>query len=83
MSNTSIVAFKSTGKHLLIMDEVDGMSSGDKGGIAELIGIIKNTKIPIICICNDRQNAKIRNLASNCLDIKFFRPPEEFLIKRL
>lgn len=36
------------------MDEVDGMSSSDKGGIRSLIEIIKKTKIPIICICNDR-----------------------------
>ena len=36
------------------MDEVDGVGAGDRGGINALIQIIKNTKIPIICICNDR-----------------------------
>jgi len=36
------------------MDEVDGMSAGDRGGIKALIDIIKVTKVPIICICNDR-----------------------------
>jgi hypothetical protein len=30
------------------------MSSGDRGGVAELNKIIKKSKIPIICICNDR-----------------------------
>lgn len=35
------------------MDEVDGMSS-DRGGSKALIDIIKLTKVPIICICNDR-----------------------------
>lgn len=39
---------------LLIMDEVDGMSAGDRGGISALIDIIKNSKIPVICIANDR-----------------------------
>jgi replication factor C subunit 1 len=43
-------------KTLIIMDEVDGMSSGDRGGITEIIMMIKNTKVPIICICNDRQS---------------------------
>ncbi len=38
------------------MDEVDGMSSGDRGGIAAIIQLIKTTKVPIICICNDRSN---------------------------
>jgi replication factor C subunit 1 len=36
------------------MDEVDGMSAGDRGGIAAIINMIKTTKVPIICICNDR-----------------------------
>ena len=36
------------------MDEVDGMSSGDRGGSKILINLIKRTKVPIICIANDR-----------------------------
>ena len=39
---------------ILIMDEVDGVGSGDRGGIAALIQVIKDSKTPIICICNDR-----------------------------
>lgn len=39
---------------MLIMDEVDGMSAGDRGGISALIEIIRTTKIPIVCVCNDR-----------------------------
>lgn len=34
-------------RQLLIMDEVDGMSSGDRGGMAELIQLIKKTKASI------------------------------------
>jgi len=30
---------------VLVMDEVDGMSSGDRGGVAELNKIIKKTKV--------------------------------------
>lgn len=50
------------------MDECDGM---DRGGSTQLIGIIKKSKIPIICICNDRQNDKIKSLANHCVDLKF------------
>uniref|UniRef100_A0AC34FHK5 Replication factor C subunit 1 n=1 Tax=Panagrolaimus sp. ES5 TaxID=591445 RepID=A0AC34FHK5_9BILA len=61
--------------HVLIMDEVDGMSGNqDRAGIAELIQMIKTTKIPIICICNDRQSMKIRSLANHCFDLRFQRP---------
>ena len=42
------------------MDEVDGMGAGDRQGMAELIKLIKQSKIPIICICNDRQSQKVR-----------------------
>ena len=40
----------------------------------ELIQMIKTTKIPIICICNDRQSMKVRSLASHCYDLRFQRP---------
>lgn len=33
---------------LLIMDEVDGMSGGDRGGSAELASLIRKTKVIII-----------------------------------
>ena len=36
------------------MDEVDGMGGSDRGGMGELVKIIKLSKCPIICICNDR-----------------------------
>ncbi|KAI0981023.1 hypothetical protein GJ496_004439 [Pomphorhynchus laevis] len=62
----------------IIMDEVDGMAGNeDRGGIQELISIIKSTKIPIICICNDRQHTKIRSLANHCFDLRFQRLRKE------
>ena len=36
--------------------------------------MIKTTKIPIICICNDRQSLKIRSLVNHCFDLRFQRP---------
>ena len=62
-------------KHCIIMDEVDGMAGNeDRGGIQELINTIKQSKIPIICICNDRQHVKIRSLANYCFDLRFYKP---------
>ncbi|KAJ3072599.1 hypothetical protein HDU98_003322 [Podochytrium sp. JEL0797] len=61
-------------RQVLIMDEVDGMSAGDRGGIGELINIIKKSKIPIICICNDRQSPKVKSLVNHCYDMRFARP---------
>ena len=67
----------------LIFDEVDGMSGGDRGGIAELIKVIKTSKVPIICICNDRSHPKIKSLANYCLDLRFQRPSPRDIGRRL
>ncbi|XP_002095995.3 replication factor C subunit 1 [Drosophila yakuba] len=62
-------------KHVLIMDEVDGMAGNeDRGGMQELIALIKDSSIPIICMCNDRNHPKIRSLVNYCFDLRFQRP---------
>lgn len=61
-------------KTAVIMDEVDGMSSDDRGGLAQLVKIIERTKTPLICICNDRMHQKLKTLAAHCKDIRFARP---------
>lgn len=69
---------KLTTKHCLVMDEVDGMAGNeDRGGIAELILLIKTTKVPVICICNDRSSPKIRSLVNYCFDLRFPKPKAE------
>ncbi len=73
-SNKKVIDVASD-KHCIIMDEVDGMAGNeDRGGILELINNIKHSKIPIICICNDRQHVKIRSLANYCFDLRFYKP---------
>lgn len=68
--NTSL-----TEKQVLLMDEVDGMAGNeDRGGMQELISLIKNSSVPIICMCNDRNHPKIRSLVNHCFDLRFARP---------
>ncbi|KAI8868412.1 DNA replication factor C, large subunit [Ramicandelaber brevisporus] len=71
------------GKVVVVMDEVDGMSGGDRGGTQELIKLIDSTRVPIICICNDRQSTKVRSLANHCLDLKFIRPSAQQMKSRI
>ena len=59
------------------MDEVDGMSAGDWGGIADLISSIKTLKIPTICICNDRYSQKLKSLVNYCLLLSFQKPTKQ------
>ena len=62
MSEFFAAGDKQVKKVAVIMDEVDGMSSGDRGGVQELIRIIQATKVPIICCCNDETAEKVRAL---------------------
>lgn len=69
---------KLTEQQVLLMDEVDGMAGNeDRGGVQELINLIKNTSVPIICMCNDRNHQKMRSLVNYCFDLRFARPRME------
>lgn len=62
-----------TKKSVIIMDEVDGMSAGDRGGVGALNMLIKKSKVPIIAICNDKSNPKMKPLAATCFQMIFKR----------
>jgi len=79
-SLAAIIGGANTKKSVIIMDEVDGVGAGDRGGIAALIQVIKQSKTPIICICNDRMNKKLSSLANQCLDLKFVKPSKDQII---
>jgi len=68
---------KNTKKIAIIMDEIDGMNNGDKGGINSLIKLIRPKKTkkqkleeitlnPIICIGNYHMDKKIKELMKVC-----------------
>lgn len=48
----------------VILDEIDGMSAGDRGGLTELVRILKDYKGPnaIICISNEWQEKRYQPL---------------------
>jgi replication factor C subunit 1 len=68
---------------LLIMDEVDGMSAGDRGGVTDLIATIKASRIPIICIANDKHATKLKALRGHVLELDFAKPNAASVAKRL
>ncbi|PBP20555.1 hypothetical protein BUE80_DR008663 [Diplocarpon rosae] len=64
-------------KIVLIMDEVDGMSAGDRGGVGALAKVCKLTDIPMILICNERKLPKMKPFDFVTYDIPFRRPTLE------
>ena len=61
---------------ILLMDEVDGVTGTDIGGIPELVRIIDTTKFPIIMTCNDVWQSKLSPLraTSKLVEMKQLSP---------
>jgi hypothetical protein len=87
MSDKNIMSLfnKKVKKIAIIMDEIDGMNNGDKGGINTLIKLIRPKKTkkqkleevtmnPIICIGNYRVDKKIKELMKVCNTIELKTP---------
>ncbi|KAL4893074.1 hypothetical protein BDV59DRAFT_202058 [Aspergillus ambiguus] len=75
---------ESTKKNLvLIMDEVDGMSAGDRGGVGAMAAVAKKTHIPLIMICNERKLPKMKPFDGVVFDLPFRRPTVEQIRARL
>uniref|UniRef100_A0A6C0BWG7 AAA+ ATPase domain-containing protein n=1 Tax=viral metagenome TaxID=1070528 RepID=A0A6C0BWG7_9ZZZZ len=71
----------------ILMDEIDGMNNGDKGGINSLIKLIRPKKTkkqkneditynPIICIGNYHVDKKIKELMKVCITIELKKPDD-------
>lgn len=72
-----------TDRTVIIMDEVDGMSGGDRGGVGAINALIRKTRVPIICICNDRRNPKMQPLYSTTFNMTFSKPTVQQIRSRM
>ena len=69
----------------IVMDEIDGMNNGDKGGINSLIKLIRpkktkkqkteeSTATPIVCIGNYHVDKEIKELMRVCIPVEIRTP---------
>ena len=90
MSDINVLSlFKKNKKPIaIVMDEIDGMNNGDKGGINSLIKLIRPKKtnkqkkeqmtmLPIICIGNYHIDKKIKEIIKICTPIELKKPKNE------
>jgi DNA polymerase III delta prime subunit len=81
-------------KIAIVMDEIDGMNNGDKGGINALIKLIRQKKTqkqrlesitlnPIICIGNYNMDKKIRELMKVCYTFELKSPTSKQVLQLL
>ena len=78
-------------KIAIVMDEIDGMNNGDKGGITSLIKLIRQKKTkkqklehvtlnPIICIGNYYVDKKIKELMNVCNIFELKKPTDSQIL---
>jgi DNA polymerase III delta prime subunit len=90
MSDKNIMSMfhKKIQKIAIVMDEIDGMNNGDKGGINTLIKLIRPKKTkkqkleevtmnPIVCIGNYHIDKKIKELMKVCFVVELKKPSNE------
>ena len=90
MSEHSVLSMfqKNPKRIVIVMDEIDGMNNGDKGGINTLIKLMRPKKTkkqrledvtmnPIICIGNYHMDKKIRELMKVCVTFEIKTPTLE------
>lgn len=69
----------------IIMDELDGISSGERSGITEFLNLInpKKNKFsnPIVCTTNSISEKKIKEVMKHSLSIKISKPNQKDLMK--
>jgi len=59
------------GKRVILVDDVDSLSSSDRGGITELIKCVKATRTPIFLTAIDLWDKKLRSLRGYCELVEF------------
>ena len=59
-------------ENCLVFEDIDTIS--DYGFISSLVECIKESQIPIICICDDRYSQNIKPILAYCYDIKLKQP---------
>ena len=93
MSDKNIMSMfhKKVKKIAIVMDEIDGMNNGDKGGINTLIKLIRPKKTkkqkleevtmnPIICIGNYHIDKKIKELMKVCNVVELKLPSHQQIV---
>ena len=94
MSNRNIMSMfdKKVKRIVIVMDEIDGMNNGDKGGITSLIKLVRPKKTkkqkleestinPIICIGNYHADKKIKELMKVCHTFELKTPTKNQMSK--
>ena len=77
-------------KTAIVIDEIDGMIHGEKGGLNSLIKLVRGKKttkqkqeprtlVPVICVGGEQMDKKLKELNKACINIYIKRPTDSEL----
>lgn len=71
------------GGKIMMIDEVDGISSRDRGAVASIVKIMKDSRFPVLVVGNDPWKTKLAPLRNYCTMLRFNKVHSASVEKRL
>jgi hypothetical protein len=80
------VSKRYTKGHVVVLDEMDGLSQGERGGLQELLKFLRDNKkggcpVPLILICNEIQGRKMQQILRLC-EVCLIQKPSKTTLER-
>jgi hypothetical protein len=74
--------------HIVILDEMDGLSQGERGGLQELLKYLRDNRkekclVPLVLICNEINGRKMQQILRLCEVVPVDRPRDTILAQWL
>jgi hypothetical protein len=71
--------------HAVVLDEMDGLSQGERGGLQELLKFLRDNKkggcqVPLILICNEIQGRKMQQILRLC-EVCVMNKPSKMILE--
>ncbi|KAI5160305.1 replication factor C subunit 1 [Nematocida ausubeli] len=67
----------------LLMEEIENMTSSDRGGLQEVLNLFKETKIPIILTANNKNSQNIKTVLTKCKVISYSKVDSRSIVAHL
>lgn len=68
---------------IILLDEMDGISGGDRGAVGAIVKLVKTSRFPVFLIANDPWKPKLLPLRGCCRFVKFSKVNSLSIAKRL
>jgi replication factor C large subunit len=68
---------------IILVDEMEGLSGGDRGAVGAIVKLIKESEFPVFLVGSDPYLTKLRSLRTYCTLVKMSKVPTPSIEKRL